>query len=194
MTARPEGYLYNSYRQFIFSNEETIVFRDLIWDMISKDRKSAPQGYREFVESAFIRKSGSPFEKVYGGVVLGGDLFIKQVLQRVNGQSLRGKEVSCRKVLSSTASDRDEIIHLLSTYFKVSKEKVISSPPYKAYAVYLVRKHTPCSNVEIGNYFGGITYSAVTKIGTRFKERMRGDENLKREIEAFEKNLSRVKG
>ena len=57
-----------------------------------------------------------------------------------------------------------------------------------------MRKHTPFSNAEIGNYFGGITYSAVTKIGTRFKERMRGDENLKREIEDFEKNLSRVKG
>ena len=50
------------------------------------------------------------------------------------------------------------------------------------------------SNVEIGKYFGGITYSAVTKIGTRFKERMRGDERLRCEIRRLEGKLSRVKG
>jgi REP element-mobilizing transposase RayT len=194
ITDKPEGYPYSSYREFIFTKEETPVFRDLIWDMISRDRKNAPQRYREFVESAFIEKPRSPFEKVYGGVVLGGKLFIKEVLQRVNEQSLRTKEVSHRRVLSSTTSDIDEIVHLLSIHFKVSKEKVISSPPYKVYAVYLVRKHTPFSNTEIGKYFGGITYSAVTKIGTRFKERMRKDERLRSEVVDLEKKLSRVKG
>jgi REP element-mobilizing transposase RayT len=194
VTAKAEGYLYSSYRKFILLDEETIVYRGLIWDMISKDRKSAPQGYREFVESALIQKPKSPFEKVYGGVILGENLFIKEVLQRLNAQNLWGKEISHRKVLRSTTSDMDEIIQLLSTYFKVSKERVTSSSPYKAYAVYLMRKHTPFSNVEIGKFFGGITYSAVTKIGTRFKERMREDENLKREIEDLEKKLSRVKG
>ena len=35
ITARPEGYPYSSFRSFVFPKEETMVFRDLIWDMIS---------------------------------------------------------------------------------------------------------------------------------------------------------------
>lgn len=104
------------------------------------------------------------------------------------------KETSHRRALTSTALDIDGIVHFLSIYFKVSKEKVKSTSPYKRYAIYLTRKHTPFSNTEIGKYFGGITYSAVTKVGTRFKERMREDKRLRDEMSSLENALSRVKG
>ena len=78
--------------------------------------------------------------------------------------------------------------------FNASREKVLSASPYKGYGVYLARKHTAFSNIEIGRYFGGISYSAVTKIGTRIKERMKRNEKLRREMLALEKTLSRVKG
>ena len=83
---------------------------------------------------------------------------------------------------------------LLSIHFKVSKEEVKSTSPYKGYAVYLARKHTPFSNKEIGECFGGISYSAVTKIGTRLKERMKEDESLSDEMRSLENAMSRVKG
>jgi hypothetical protein len=47
---------------------------------------------------------------------------------------------------------------------------------------------------EIRQHFDGLTYFAVTKIGTRFKERMRGDESLSVEIMKREGQLSRVMG
>ena len=194
MTEKPEDYPYSSFHAYLFLKEETIVFRELIWDMVSSERKKAPQRYREFVASALLEKPGNPFEKVYGGAILGGKAFIKEVLQRLNDQSLRSKETSHRRVLTSTTSDIDEIVHLLSIHFRVSKEKVVTSSPYKGYAVYLARKHTPFSNSEIGKYFGGITYSAVTKIGTRLKEQMRADGKLGGEIRGLEEKLSRVKG
>jgi len=194
ITARPEEYPYSSFRAFVFPKEETMVFRDLIWDIISRERKRAPQRYREFVECSLKEKTRSPFEKVYGGVILGGRSFIKGVLQRLKDQDLRKVEISHRRVLTSTTSDIDEIVHLLSLHFKVPEGKVISSPPYKGYGVYFARKHTPCSNAEIGKYFGGLSYSAVTKIGTRLKERMRGDERLRGDMRKLEEKLSRVKG
>ncbi len=194
ITARPEDYPYSSFRAFVFPTEETKVFRDLIWDMISGERKSAPRRYREFVESSLKEKSRSPFEEVYAGVILGKRSFIKGVLQKLKDQNLRKLEISHRKALTSTLSDVDEIVHLLSVHFKVSKEKVISTYPYRAYGIYLSRKHTPCSNVEIAKYFGGLTYSAVTKIGTRLRERMKKDQRLRDEVRKLEEVLSRVKG
>ncbi len=194
MSERPEDYPYSSLRSYLFPKEKAIVFRGLIWDMISKARKKAPQRYREFLASALLEKPRSPFEKVYGGAILGGRAFIKEVLRRLNDQSLGTKETSHRRVLGSRILDIDEIVQLLTLRFKVSEEAVKTTSPYKPYAVYLTRKHTSFSNVEIGKYFGGITYSAVTKIGTRFKERMRGDEGLRGEIRRLEEKLSRVKG
>ena len=194
IVGRPEDYPYSSFRVYIFPKEETVVLRDLIWRMISREGKKAPKQYRKFVESALTQKPKTPFEKVYGGVILGGESFIREVLQHLNDQSLRSKETSHRRALTSATSDIGEIVHLLSMYFKVPKEKVITSSPYKGYAVYLARKHTPFTNSEIGEYFGGITYSAVTKIGTRLKERMKDDEKVKGEIRSLEEILSRVKG
>jgi putative transposase len=194
ITARPEGYAYSSFRAFVFPKEETMVFRDLLWDMISGERKRAPQRYREFVESSLKEKCRSPFEEVYAGVILGKSSFIKAVLKRLKDQNLRKVEISHRRALTSALSDIDEIVHFLSVHFKVRKEKVLSSYPYRGYGIYLSRKHTPCSNVEIARYFCGLSYSAVTKIGTRFREKMRGDEGLRGEIRELEERLSHVKG
>jgi REP element-mobilizing transposase RayT len=193
MAERPEDYPYSSLRCYLFPKEETLVFRDLIWDMISGERSKAPQRYGQFVASALLEKPANPFEKVYGGAILGGKAFIKEVLQRLNDQSLWSRETSQRRALASTTSEIDEIVDLLSIHFKVPKEKVLISSPYRGYAVYLARKHTPFSNAEIGAYFGGITYSAVTKIGTRLKMRMREDLQLERAIKNLEERLSRVK-
>jgi len=88
--------------------------------------------------------------------------------------------------------DIDETVHLLCVHFKVPKERVLSSYPYRGYGVFLSRKHTPCSNAEIGKYFGGLTYSEVTKIRTRLRERMTGDEGPRGEIRNLEEKLSRV--
>jgi REP element-mobilizing transposase RayT len=193
MAERAEDYPYSSLRPYLYPKEESIVFRDLIWDMISKERKKAPRRYGEFVASALLEKPRNPFEKVYGGAILGERAFIKEVLQRLNDQSLGTKETSHRRALASMTLDIDEIVHLLSLRFKVSEEAVRTTSPYKLYAVYLTRRHTRFSNVEIGKCFGGISYSAVTKIGMRFKEWMRGDERLRGEIRRLEEELSRVK-
>jgi hypothetical protein len=194
MTEKPEEYRYSSLRSYLFPREESLVFRDLIWDMISRVRKKAPQCYREFVASALPEKPRNPFKKVYGGAILGERAFIKEVLQRLTDESLRKKETSHRRVLTSTILDIDEIVDLLSIHFNVSKEKVQTSSPYRIYAVYLAKKHTPFSNTEIGKSFGNISYSAVTKIGARLKERMRRDKKLKDEMNSLENELSHVKG
>ena len=89
-------------------------------------------------------------------------------------------------------SDIDEMVHLLSIYFKVPEETITNASPYRAYAIYLSRKHTPVSSTEIGGYFGNITCSAVTKIGTRLKDRMATDEILRDEMKKIEERLSRV--
>ncbi len=194
ITEKPENYRYSSYRAYIFPREEALIFRDLLWGMVAKDMKDGARYYRKFVGTGLREKPRSPFEKVYGGVILGGKTFIEEILQRLKDQDFQKKEISHRRALGSRTSDIDEIVDLVCNQFKVSREKVQATSPYKGYAVYLARKHTPFSNTEIGRYFGGISYSAVTKIGTRIKDRMREDRELREKMVHLQKELSRVKG
>jgi len=195
ISEKPEDWLFSSYRSYITPGENTFVFRDLIWGMIAKDRSRSPHEYRTFVESALSDKSSNPVAMPYGGFILGAKPFIKEILQRIKTQDLVSQDTSHRKMLGAIALDMEDIIETISFYFQLPKEKIITGSPYRGYAVYLARKHTALSNAEIGRYFQNISFSAVTKIGTRLKERMAKDAGLVKEIQNVEKALmSRVKG
>ena len=189
---KPEDYALSSYRAYILPKEETIVSRELVWAMISGNRKEAPERYKDFVESALSEASPNPFEKVYGGAVLGTTPFIKDVLKRA-ASVIPKNETAQRRVLSSTVSGIDEIIRFLSRHFNIPEDTVVSVLPYRSYALYLARKHTPIAGADIGRYFN-VTCSAVTKMGTRLKQRLEKDRTLRDTMRRIEEGLSHVNG
>jgi hypothetical protein len=97
--------------------------------MVTKKKMEGPRYYREFVETALTEKSRNPFQKVYGGVILGGKKFIEEVLDRLNDQDVQKKEISHRRSFGAITSDMDEIVDLLCNQFKVSREQVQSTSP-----------------------------------------------------------------
>jgi putative transposase len=182
---RPESYPYSSYRVYTDPGEKTFVSRDLILGMAT-----GPENYRRFVESVLTEEVSDPSKNIYGGMILGSKRFIKETIGRL--KDVERPEVSHRRNLR--IADLDEIVALLSAHFGVPKETVLTTPPYRAYAVYLVKKLTPLSNPEIGAYFGNITFSAVTKIASRLNARMRENREIGKELEKLERKLSAVKG
>jgi REP element-mobilizing transposase RayT len=184
MTDTPEAYPFSSYSAFIDTQRETFVFRDLILGM-----SHGPEGYRRFVESAEPERLS---RDIYGGMILGRKSFIKKTLQRLKATDR--KEVSYRRALRASTAELDDIVALVAARFKVPKETARASSPYRAYAVYLAKKHTPLSNPEIGAYFGNITFSAVTKTASRLSVRMKEDRTMRKEVEKLEEKLSSVKG
>jgi len=192
MVEKPEEYVYSSYRGYISLQAQSIVFRDLIWSMISPhDRKKAPGLYTAFVNSG--EPQSNPFEHTYGGMILGTKSFIKETLKRLDTNVIHKRETSYKKALSS-AHDIEEIVRMLSLHFKVTEERIIHTSPYRTYAIYLSRNYTPVSNTQIGQYFGNITCSAVTKIGSRMKERMAKNKKAREEMAKVEGKLSHVNG
>ena len=187
MTDTPGAYPFSSYPAFINPRKETFIFRDLILDM-----SHGPDNYRRFVESVPPEELKDPSKDVYGGMILGRKSFIKEAIRRL--RDTERKEVSHRRTLRASTADLDDIVALITSRFKVPKETALRSSPYRAYAVYLAKKHTALSNPEIGLYFGNITFSAVTKIVTRLSVRMKEDRTMRTEVEKLEKELSSVNG
>jgi len=125
-------------------------------------RKGSGSALLGLCSISHLREASNPLDKVYGGMRLGGKSFIKEALKLVNDNTPK-KETAQRRTLTSRVSDIDEMVHLLSIYFKVPEGTITNASPYRAYAIYLSRNHTPVSSTEIGGYFGNIPCSAVTK-------------------------------
>ncbi|MEN6439844.1 MAG: transposase [Syntrophobacter sp.] len=192
IVAKPLDYPYSSYSSYAFPNEDAIVSRELIWAMIAGNAGEASVRYASFVESAIQDAPPNPFKKVHGGAILGSETFIRSALQMVPG-SLDKDEIAQRKTLSSRASGIEDIIRVLALHYGVPAERIVNSSPYRSYAIYFARKDTPVSGAEIGRYFG-ITCSAITKIGTRMRQRMEKNNALREEMNRIEDNLSAVNG
>ena len=60
--------------------------------------------------------------------------------------------------------------------------------------VYLLKKYTGATNTEIGELFGGISYSAVTKISQNFSRLMADDRDMRGRIKNLLEHISTFKG
>jgi len=192
MTAQPAAYPYSSYKAYLNSGKEEIVYRDLIWEMVSPKKKEAKLRYREFVEK--IEEPKNPFREVYGGMALGNNDFIKEILARLDDDILRKREISNRKELASPFKTQ-WIIDFVAGYYEIDKCTIFegSQNHYKKIVVYLLKRHTGASNIEIGDLFD-ISYSGISKMYRRLSDHMEKDKRLRKEITGLEFRLSTVKG
>jgi len=70
---------------------------------------------------------------------------------------------------------------------KITRDEVMRKKGnYRKIAIYLVKRSTGMTNQQIGELFGGLTYSAVAKAYERFSSTLARDRSLRKEL----KNIS----
>ena len=182
----PEAYPYSSYRAYIDSGyKDAIACSDLILSMASSRTR-----YRRFVEEAVTTPMENPLDKTYGGIILGTPSFIKDVLRGLKDEP-RTKDVSRHRRLNPlTLEDIDGV---MSEALGVSPQNVRSGK-YRNMAIYCAKSFTGLTNREIGQYFGGISYSAVTKAKDAFEKMLPHDGPARKALEKMKDALSRFKG
>jgi hypothetical protein len=186
MVEKPEEYPYSSYKSFISGSPESIVNVGPILGMFSKSEKQARRRYQAFVESDLGKEPENPLEKVYGGIILGSEGFIKKVLSRLESDRIEKTEVSHRKALHAAAGV-EQIIEAVRRHYGISLEGMAGNKRSEARnaCVYLLKRHTSASNAEIGEIFAKLTYSAIAKISQSFSKRMEHDKELRKRVESI---------
>lgn len=195
MTDRPEDYPWSSYSCYITKKKSGILTTDLILSLHSENAKDARKRYREFVESAVGEDIESPYKKVYGGMILGGDSFIKEVLRKLKRQDIGREDISYRRQLMGR-HEMEDIINRVAHEYGVAVDAVVSGREREArrVAIYLIKRRTSVTNREIGKRFGGVSYSAVSKVVERTEREMEKDKNLKKRISSMVRIMSQFKG
>lgn len=92
IVVRPEDYPYSSYRAYMGRGKDNIVEREMVLGMMAKDSRKAIKLYRDFVNGAIGIKMESPLRKVFGGIILGTEEFIKETLEKWREEDLRQKK------------------------------------------------------------------------------------------------------
>jgi chromosomal replication initiation ATPase DnaA len=147
-----------------------------------------------FVDAAVGREVDNPAKDVYGGMILGKIRFIKDTLRRIKEEYHVKDAISNRKALRA-AYGIEEVIEGISSHFNVLKSDVMAkkaSGP-RNIAVYLIKERTGATNRQIGEYFNGLTCSAVAKIYSKITEGMREDRKLRGIVYEVEKALDTFK-
>ncbi|MEE8329451.1 MAG: transposase [Thermodesulfovibrionia bacterium] len=186
----PEEYPYSSYKAYISKEKDNLLNQELVLGLLCGNEMQAKRKYRKFVDSAIGAEPDSPFENVYGGIILGANKFIKDTLSRIKEEYLQREEISNRKLLQSR-HDVEEVIEAVARYFKAGREYLINNRNRRCrkIAIYLLKKHTGVTNREIGEIFGGLSYSAVSRGNERFQTQLQKDRKLKKEIKKIESKM-----
>jgi len=156
------------------------VDREMILGMVSNKPKEAFERYRYFTEKEMGEAVESPLKKVYAGMILGEERFVKKALKRVK-ETWEGKhEISHRKRLQSV-SGAEEILELVCRENKVTREVVGKRGEERDLAIYLLKRYTESTNGQIGEMFG-LSFSAVTKAAERISSRLEMEKDLRRKV------------
>src|SRR3989304_1549845 len=164
---RPEQYRWSSYSGYIGKGES------IAW--------------KEFVEEGLTKEILPPLKDIHGQIVLGGGKFIEKIKKMLTGKEL-SRDIAERRRFKMRP-DPDKIIKEVATTFGIDKDiiegKGQRNNMARNAAIYFVQRYTGLKNEEIGDIFGGIHYSAVSKASWRLKQEMADNKQMVKLLEAL---------
>ncbi len=192
---KPEDYQYSSYLSYIKNREDVVLTKELLLGLLSCRNGNSRDEYRLFIESAIGRELDNPLENVYGGIILGGTGFVKEVLGRIKDEFYRKEDIANRTELRASLEIED-VLEAVSGYYKVSREDIMENKysEERKVAIYLMKERTGATHREIGEVFLGLSNSAIGKVYQRFRKEIHRDRKLRRRVTTIEKTLSFVGG
>lgn len=184
---QPEAYPWSSYSGYLDKKDPALDY-DRIKQCVGMDKSQ----YRQFVLSG-MAKPIDPFKNIYAGFILGRSSFIKEKLESLKDQTKESREIAYRDSISEgvdielITQETGKRYHKETGELYTARKKPVFA---RKVAIYLAKRLTCLTNVEIGNKFG-ITYSAVSKAAGDIERLRQEDENVNREVEEI---ISHFKG
>ncbi len=136
--------------------------------------------YREYTEEGLKVGDKTPLRNLQGQVILGGEGFIGRIKEMLKGRRL-SEEIVERKRLTEHTSPR-EVVGVVSEASGINQVEILDrrgkTNMARKVAIYLCQRYTGLSNEAIGEIFGGIHYSGVSKVAARVKEEILKDNEL----------------
>jgi REP element-mobilizing transposase RayT len=189
---KPEQYRWSSYPGYVGKGKQhEWVEYSWILSQFGSWRLRAKRKYREYTEEALEKKVEDPLKSLRSQVILGGEEFVKGIRGMLTGKAL-SQEIVERKRLTDYPL-LDEVVGIVARVFKIREEEIrergARANSARNVALHLAQRYTGLGNKEIGEVFGGIHYSAVSKASGRLREEMASDKSLSKLVGEVESHF-----
>ena len=187
----PELYEWSSYPAYIgMQKEKSWMEYSWVLSRFGRDEGMARRNYKEYVEEGLEGKIETPLKDLYARVILGGKEFREDIRRLLKRQKISDEIIEKKGFTENRAPE--EIIKEVAKTLGIKEGEVLNrgkNEEGRKIAIYLIQRYSGLSNKEIGEIFGGIHYSSISKISMRLKEQMARDKNLHRLVKRVESNV-----
>jgi REP element-mobilizing transposase RayT len=192
LVERPEDYGWSSYQDFLGVRKAPAY---LDWESVlgelARDRSRARGAYRRFVEAGLSEPPKSPLDAAVGGMFLGSGEWVDRWRRRLSEEPVR-EGVPAQRQLAWRPS-LEEVVAAVSKAFDVERSDLLAirrrGNEARSAAIYLARLLTDEAVGAIGEYFGGVSTAAISKIVARAENRREEDRSWDRRVEKLLQRL-----
>lgn len=162
----PIQYPWSSFSSYCSKkNKWDWLQRDFIFGQVSKTLGKAIRGYRDYVQRGMTEKLEDPLKKAVASTVIGSEEFTEWVREKWIEQRV-DREVPALRAMGK----RPDISFIKGACEKVFKKNSLES---RRMALYLSHRISGLSLKEVGEYFDGISISAVSQNSLRQEKRFK---------------------
>ncbi len=184
MVKAPEKYKWSSLYEI--SGKKINSYFTLYWEWLSvcfgKKKGVAERKYLEFVREG-MKKGENPGLEASGGWVLGSEKWVKKIVDKwVDFTSQDFTGIKPLKPTIPIGKLEERVCKEFKVEKKIFQSSVYNNIPRMA-IIYLIVNYCGLPLKETGERYGGITGTAVSKVVSRFKERLSKDKNLRKKLE-----------
>lgn len=180
---RPEDYKWTSYNAFIGNGANALVDTPDTLSYFSDKKRKAENAYRGFIEAGIGEKE-SPFNEVEAGIMLGGKRFKAKILKLLDKIKGDDELPQIKRLREKIPIDR--VIEVCCKHYGIDREELLKKrkkgKKERQIAIYLSKALSGERNIAIGNCFG-IKGPAISGIMKAIEERLKQDQNFKKEAE-----------
>lgn len=171
-------------------NTQGWLYKKFLLNMFSKTPDKAIREYRKFVQGEESEEIRGFFSKQNMPSVMGSRKFIQWVKAKYY-QAKKHDEVPQCKDLAPTILEIKKAVILC---YKINREELELAKRGKEneprnVAIYISRKHSGLSLVEIGRNFGHIKYSTVSNVVRRIEDQLPGSSQLAKMVALVRRKL-----
>ena len=179
----PLQYPWSSYSAYGEKKKRwSWLYIDFILAQISRNKRKALRGYREYTQRGIAENIEDPLKKTVASTVIGSEKFIEWVRERWVKREMVDREVPAIRNLAKRP-DLSLILHECEKGFgKASLES-------RRMALYLSHHLSGLSLREIGEFFGGVSISAVSQNSRRQEKRLKEDAELSKMMGSLKESI-----
>ena len=188
-----EDYVWSSHAGYVSSSEKwNWLYKDFVLLMLSEEKQKQKKAYKDFVRE--VESSGviKFFKKTNLPAILGREEFIAGIRRKFNKQGSENGVPQSRMLALSVA----EIKQIVAMEYKTTVDALTASCRGRVneprdVAIFLSRKNSGKSLLEIGAEFKIKQFSSVSTVVNKIKKRVGEERKLKKRVQKIEQTINK---